>query len=47
MLFPFKNSDHVALSVSIDFLSNSTGMPLFIAQLAAILVLIGMVFVTI
>ena len=32
MVFPqLENSDHVVASVSIDFLSNSKGMPLFIA----------------
>ena len=42
---PLGNSDHVVVSVSIDFPSNS--QPCFIAQLMTILVLIGMVFVII
>ena len=44
---PLENSDHVVVSVSIDFPSNSKGMLLFIAHLMTILVLIGTVFVTI
>ena len=41
------NSDHVVVSVSIDFPINSNRIPRFIAWLITILVLIGMVFVTI
>ena len=41
---PLGNSDHVVVSVSIDFPSNSQEMPHFIAELIIILVLIGMVF---
>ena len=44
---PLGNSDHVVVSVSIDFPINSNGMPRFIAQLMTILVIIGMVFVII
>ena len=44
---PFGNSDHVVVSVSIDFPVNSNRMPRFIAWLMTILVLIGMVFVII
>ena len=42
---PLRNSDHFVVSVCIDFLSNSKGMPRFSALLMAVLVLIGMVFV--
>ena len=38
---PFGNSDHV-VSVSIDFPSNSLGMPHFMAELITILVLTGL-----
>ena len=42
--FPsLRNSDYV-VSVSIDFLSNSKGMALFITQLMTIFVLVGTVF---
>ena len=44
---PLGNSDHVVVSVSIDFPSNSQWAPCFIAYLMTILVLIGMVFVII
>ena len=42
---PLGNSDHVVVSVSIDFLINSKQVAGFIAWLMTILVLIGMVFV--
>ena len=41
---PLGNSDHVVVSVSIDFLINSKQVAGFIAWLMTILVLIGMVF---
>ena len=44
---PTGNSDHVIVSVSIDFLSNSNSMPCLITELMTILVLIGMLFVII
>ena len=44
---PLGNSDHVVVSVSIDFPINSKQEPRFIVWLMTILVLIGMVFVTI
>ena len=44
---PLGNSDHVIVSVSIDFPSNSKRMSCFIAWLMTILLLIGMVFMII
>ena len=44
---PLGNSDHLVVSVSINFPSKSTGMPLFPVQLMAVIVLIGVVFVII
>ena len=44
---PLRNSGHVVLSFSMDFLSNSKGDAFFIAQLVTILVLIETVFVII
>ena len=44
---PLGNSDHVVVSVSIDFPKSQNGMPCFIALLMTILVLIGMVFLII
>ena len=41
------NSDHVFISVSIDFPSNSQGMPCFNTYLMTILVLIGVAFIII
>ena len=48
MLFPpLGKSDHIIVSVSIDFLSNTKRGARFIAWLMTILVLIGMIFVII
>ena len=44
---PLGNSNHVVVSVSIDFPTNSQQDPHFIAQIMTILVLNGMVFVII
>ena len=44
---PLGNSDHVVVSVSIDFLTNSQRDAPFHRMLMTILVLIGMVFVII
>ena len=44
---PLENSDHIVISVSIDFLLYSQLMPQFIALLMTILVLVGIVFVII
>ena len=42
---PLSNSDHVVVSVSIDFPSNSQQMPCFIAKCMTILRLIGTIFI--
>ena len=42
---PVGNSDHVVVSVSIDFPSNSQQMPCFIAKCMTILMLIGTIFI--
>ena len=44
---PLSNSDHVVVSVSIDFPSNSQQMPCFIAKCMTILMLIGTIFMII
>ena len=44
---PLGNSDHVVVSVSIDFLIKQNRMPCFMTCLMTVLVLIGMVFVII
>ena len=44
---PLENSDHIVISVSIDFLLYSQLMPQFIALLMTILVLVEIVFVII
>ena len=41
---PLRNSNHIVVSVFIDFLSSSKGVPCFMAWLMAIFVLIGTFF---